>query len=133
MVAEVKQDRGRIASALAGMPKSITLLMAAGGAMLLLHLTDQASAQTIQTYSEASFDDELIRNAVGNILRLIEGSFGALIMVVAGIISIIAAALGQFRHALAMLVVAVGAFILRSLVSLFFGVDYTAYDAFLSF
>ena len=80
------------------------------------------------SYTEAELDDSLIRNAVGNLFRLIEGAFGALIMVVAGLMAIIAAAMGSYRTALSMLIVALGAFILRSLVSLFFGTDYQSYQ-----
>jgi len=81
------------------------------------------------TFSEANFEDSLIRNSVGNLFMLIEGAFGALIMVAAGLIAIIAAGLGQYRAALGMLVVAVGAFILRALVSLFFGTNYEYYQS----
>ena len=49
-------------------------------------------------------------------------------MLVAGLIAIIAAAMGAYRAAVGMLVVAVGAFILRSLVSLFFGENFEAYQ-----
>lgn len=82
------------------------------------------------SFSEAGLDDSLIRNAVGNLFQLIEGAFGALIMVVAGILAIIAAAMGGYRAALGMLIVALGAFILRALVSLFFGADFDAYQSF---
>ena len=51
---------------------------------------------------------------------LIEGNLGALIMVVAGIAAIVSAAFGAFRAAVSLLAVAVGAFILRSLVEIFF-------------
>ena len=50
-------------------------------------------------------------------------------MVVAGLGAIVAAAMGAYRAAVGMLVVAVGAFILRALVSLFFGTDYADFDA----
>lgn len=80
------------------------------------------------SYSEANFQDDLIRSGVGNLFRLIEGAFGALIMVVAGLGAIIAAAMGAYRAALGMLVVALGAFILRALVSLFFGTQFQVYD-----
>jgi len=72
-----------------------------------------------------NFDPELIEGAVGNLFMLIEGSFGALIMVVSGIGAIIAASMGAYRAAVGMLVVALGAFILRALVSLFFGSTFT--------
>ena len=67
--------------------------------------------------------DDYVLDAVKNIFALIEGSFGALIMVVAGLGAIIAAAMGAYRGAMGCLVIAVGAFILRSIVTLFFGED----------
>jgi hypothetical protein len=76
---------------------------------------------------EANYDDSLNRFAVGNLLWFIEGSFGALIMVGAGLSAIIAGAFGAYKAAISLLFVAVGAFILRALVSLFFGVNYDAY------
>jgi len=45
-------------------------------------------------------------------------------MVVAGLGAIISAAMGAYRASVGMIVVAVGSFILRSLVSLFFGVGF---------
>jgi len=45
---------------------------------------------------------------------LIEGNLGAMIMVVAGLAAIVSAAFGAFRAAISLLVVAVGAVILRS-------------------
>ena len=81
------------------------------------------------SYSQAQFDDTLIRNSVGNLFKLIEGAFGALIMVVSGLGAIVAAAMGAYRAAVGMLVVAVGAFILRSLVSLFFGAEFQDYES----
>ncbi len=83
----------------------------------------------VETWSEANFDDALIRGAVGNMFKLIEGAFGALIMVVAGLGAIVAASMGAYRAAVGMLVVAVGAFILRALVSLFFGTDFADYTS----
>ncbi len=80
------------------------------------------------SYSQAQFDDTLIRNSVGNLFKLIEGAFGALIMVVSGLGAIVAAAMGAYRAAVGMIVVAVGAFILRSLVSLFFGTEFQDLD-----
>lgn len=67
------------------------------------------------------FDEGMITCAVGALFRLIEGHFGALVMVVSGLGAIIAAAMGGYRAAVGMLVVAVGSFILRALVGLFFG------------
>lgn len=95
-----------------------------GGLLELSHAQGAA-----KSFSEANFDDTLIKGSVGNLFKLIEGAFGALIMVVAGLGAIVAAAMGAYRAAVGMLVVAVGAFILRALVSLFFGTDYEEYTA----
>lgn len=67
-----------------------------------------------------NYNDVRIAEAVNRIFAYLEGSFGALIMVSAGLGAIISSAFGQYRAALGLLVVAVGAFILRSLVSTFF-------------
>jgi len=66
------------------------------------------------------YNDFRITEAINAILTYIEGAFGALVMVSAGLGAIISAAFGQYRAALGLLVVAVGAFILRSLVGTFF-------------
>ena len=78
--------------------------------------------------NDIPYDDTLQRNSVGNLFRFIEGAFGALIMTAAGIGAIVAASMGAYKAAVGILVVAVGAFILRALVSLFFGTDYVSYD-----
>jgi hypothetical protein len=74
------------------------------------------------------YDDTLVRNAVGNLFRLMEGAFGALVVVAAGIGAVIAGVVGAYKAAFALFVTAVGAFILRAYVSLFFGTDYQSYD-----
>ncbi len=102
-------------------------LLLAGAALLIIGLKGVAAAQgagPLGYSGEAEFDPELIHCAVGHLFMLIEGAFGALIMVVSGIGAIMAAAMGAYRACLGMLVVAVGSFILRSLVSLFFGTDF---------
>ena len=104
------------------------VMFAAGFALLLSGLGEVANAQP-ETFHEASYWDPPIRNAVGNLLGFVEGSFGALIMVVAGLGAIVSAAMGAYRGAVAMLVVAIGAFILRSLVSLFFGTNFISMNA----
>lgn len=59
--------------------------------------------------------------ACGGILSLVEGTFGALVTSVAGIGAIVASAMGGFKMAWTLIVVAVGAFILRSYITLFNG------------
>ena len=109
-----------------------TLLLVLGTALLVGGMVDVSQAQgagPTGSFSEASYEDDLVRNSVGNLFKLIEGAFGALIMVVAGLGAIVAAAMGAYRAAVGMLVVAVGAFLLRALVSLFFGADYADFEA----
>ena len=117
-----------------GMQNSKQILLALGLVLIAGGIMDFSMAQGSPSgpsgsYTEANFDDELIRNGVGNLFQLIEGAFGALIMVVAGLGAIIAAAMGAYRAALGMLVVALGAFILRALVSLFFGGGYQSFSS----
>src|SRR5262245_23519731 len=74
--------------------KNATALLLLFGVVLLTGgLTGLSLAQTADgtnSFSEADFDDSLIRMSVGNLFRLIEGAFGALIMVVAGLGAIVA-------------------------------------------
>lgn len=58
--------------------------------------------------------------ACSKLLAYIEGPFGALITAAAGIGAIVAAALGGFKVAWTLVVTAVGAFILRAYMSLWF-------------
>lgn len=95
-------------------------LFTIGICFLVIGLTQIANAQIEETVTAGTWDAE-IGQALSNIFGVIEGSFGALVMVVAGLAAIIAAAMGAYKGALGCLVVAVGAFILRSMVRLFFG------------
>lgn len=67
-------------------------------------------------------DDTRLIEVLRAILAYLEGSFGALIMVGAGVFAILSAAFGQYRAALGLLVVAIGSFTLRSFISTFFNV-----------
>ena len=101
------------------------MLLFIGMGLLTLGTYDFSNAQVEQlTHATPGFDQGLISCAVDSIFQLIEGKFGALVMVVSGLAAIISAAVGAYRASLSMLVVAVGAFILRSLVSLFWGTDF---------
>lgn len=111
---------------------STPLLLLLGVVLLSSGLVEISLAQgggPTGSFSEAAYEDDLVRNSVANLFKLLEGAFGALIMVVAGLGAIVAAAMGAYRAAVGMLVVAVGAFILRALVSLFFGADYVDFEA----
>ena len=114
----------RFYSRIASAPKRLcsVSLVVLGVLLLTFGIAGLSLAQ--ESFHQPDFNDQFIREAVGLIFRLVEGAFGALIMTVAGIAALISAAMGAYRLALGMVVVAVGAFILRSLVSLFFGVDF---------
>ncbi len=83
-----------------------------GAVILATGLAGVSEAQNINTVK--------IRCAAIILLYLTEGDFGALVMVIAGVSTIIASAFGAFRAAQALLVVACAAFILRSLVDIWF-------------
>jgi len=68
-------------------------------------------------------DDSRLIEILRAILNYLEGSFGALIMVGAGIFAILSAAFGQYRAALGLLIVAIGCFTLRSFISTFFDIS----------
>lgn len=106
---------------------SNVIMLVAGTALIGLGLAETSHAAS--SYINVGYEDSQVRGAVGLIFQLIEGAFGALIMVVAGLAAIVAAAAGAYRAAMGALVVAVGAFILRALVSLFFGTNFTAPSA----
>lgn len=88
-----------------------------GVAILALGLTHEGMAQGAMG---TKYNDSRIANAVNAIMTYLEGSFGALVMAASGIGAILSAAFGNFKAALSLMVVAVGAFILRSFMSTFF-------------
>ncbi len=93
------------------------VLFCTGVALLSFGLTDVAHA----SYSaSAKFNDDRIAEAADIIATYLRGSFGALVMVSCGVGAILSAAFGQYRAMLGLMVVGVGAFILRSLVATWF-------------
>lgn len=99
------------------------MLFAVGVVLLSVGMVKGAIAQDAISDVEASYNDERIGRAVAKIFTYLEGSFGVLVMVCAGLGAILSSAFGQYRAALGCLVVAVGAFILRSFVITFFNVE----------
>ena len=95
-----------------------TIIFLAGISMLAISLSLDATAQGGNTSTK--YNDAKVANAVNAIMTYLEGSFGALIMAASGIGAIMSAAFGQYKAALSLMVVAVGAFILRSIMSTFF-------------
>lgn len=92
-----------------------------GTALLVVGLTTGAAAQGYGGEGlRVEYNDVRISDAVNAILTYLEGTFGALVMVAAGLGAILSAAFGQYRAALGCLIIAVGSFILRSVLSTFF-------------
>jgi hypothetical protein len=85
-------------------------LLLLGAALLWQNLVEPASAE-----------GGTPREACNRVLGLAEGAFGALVASVAGIAAIVSAAAGGYRAAWNLLIVSVGAFILRSYISIFQG------------
>lgn len=98
--------------------QSSAMLFALGAVLLTVGLDATVSAQGQGL--QATYNDVRLSDSLNSILTYIEGTFGAMVMVSAGIGAILSSAFGQYRAALGLLVVAVGAFILRSLVGTFF-------------
>ena len=97
-----------------------TIIFLAGISMLAISLSLDATAQNTGGNTSTKYNDAKVANAVNAIMTYLEGSFGALIMAASGIGAIMSAAFGQYKAALSLMVVAVGAFILRSIMSTFF-------------
>lgn len=83
-------------------------------------ISDALAQSGVPFYRNLRVDSGPIDAVINIIFTYLEGSFGALIMVIAGIFAIVSAAFGQYKAALGLLVVAVGAYVLRSLVGTFF-------------
>jgi hypothetical protein len=94
-------------------------LFVLGLTVLVFGLSDGISAQA-GISGTTKYNDQRIANAVNAVMTYLEGTFGALVMAAAGIGAILSAAFGQYKAALSLMVVAIGAFILRSLMSTFF-------------
>ena len=91
-----------------------------GVALVTLGVVNGAFAQ-----EALDVNQDKLQTAIETVFIYLEGSFGALLMVAAGLGAIMSSAFGQYKAALSLLVVAVGTFILRSFVATWFGEDYT--------
>jgi hypothetical protein len=81
----------------------------------------EVSSQALN--ESGSFDESRFQTLNETFFDLLEGSFGALLMIIAGFIAIVSMAFGFYRAALAALLVAIGAFILRPFVGMFFEIE----------
>jgi ABC-type methionine transport system permease subunit len=89
------------------------IMFAAGVGLIVSAVPTVASAQ-------GDMDQDSINQVIQILLNdMIGGSFGALIMIIAGLVAIISASMGAYRASMSALVVAVGAFILKAVVTAF--------------
>jgi hypothetical protein len=63
---------------------------------------------------------KIIKEQLCKILGLLQGTFGALILIVAGLAAVVTAAMGAYKLAMACVVIACGAFVIESFQILFF-------------
>ncbi len=94
-------------------------ITAVGVGIIGFGIIDDAMAQ-MSSGATIHYNADRLNDAVNAIMTYLEGSFGALIMACAGVGAIMSAAFGQYKASLSLLVVAVGSFILRSLMGTFF-------------
>jgi hypothetical protein len=100
--------------------RQVQLMLFGLGAILMVSgMTVEASAYTAVN----SYNDDRVAEAADVILTYINGAFGALVMIACGVAAILSSAFGQYRAAMGLMVVAVGSFILRSLVNTWFNTD----------
>lgn len=92
------------------------MLFGIGALLLVAGLIDGAVAYD----PRSSYNDDRVAEAADVVLVYLNGAFGALVMIACGIGAILSSAFGQYRAALGLMVVAVGSFILRSLVATWF-------------
>lgn len=107
-----------------------TILFVAGIICLGIGLSGDVFASGGWDARQGQIEDGRIANAVAVLFKFLEGSFGALIMAAAGIGAVISASFGQYKAALSCMIVAVGSFILRSMLNTFFNtqsIDNTEY------
>ncbi|MFN8391907.1 MAG: hypothetical protein U0136_16580 [Bdellovibrionota bacterium] len=89
---------------------SSTILFGVGALLLVGGLNELADAQVASVQAQA---------ACSRLLAYMETGFGALVAAAAGVGAIVASAVGGFKAAWSLLVVSIGAFILRAYITLF--------------
>ncbi|MCC6934025.1 MAG: hypothetical protein IT292_12375 [Deltaproteobacteria bacterium] len=99
------------------------IILAQGCLLLAIGLVNiaQADAGLGGAGGSAGFDDKYIKDAICKVMDVIEGAFGALLMTVAGLGAIVSAAIGAYKSAMNCMIVALGSWVIRSFVTLYFG------------
>ncbi|MCB0323773.1 MAG: hypothetical protein KDD69_09380 [Bdellovibrionales bacterium] len=109
-----------------------TALSPAVGLLALLVLIDclapsaayAAGAQNLQgtgAYDAPEFANGAIRNVFCDLLSLVEGTFGGLLLTAAGFLAVGHAAFGDTRHATTIIPVGIGTFAMGAVISIYFG------------
>lgn len=101
-------------------PPSSAHIQAMLFALGFLLIASGISLDAIAYDQQAVYNDDRVAESADILLTHINGAFGALVMVACGLGAILSSAFGQYRSAVGLLVVAIGAFILRSLVGTWF-------------
>ena len=94
------------------------LLLAVGVGSIAFGIMDDAAAQ-VSSGAVINYTDDRVVNNVEVVMTYMEGSFGALLMVVAGIATIVTTALAKYKSSKKLLVLALVFFAIAA--GLFFG------------
>ncbi len=81
-------------------------------------------AQTLEAseaYSAGEFAGGAIRDVACDIMTLVGGKFGGMLLTAAGIVALTYAAFGDAKYASSLIVVGVGAFAISAMISVYFG------------
>ena len=104
--------RGACCHAVSAAERNSSAILFGVGALLLVGgLNELADAQVVASVQAQA--------ACSRLLAYMETGFGALVAAAAGVGAIVAAAVGGFKAAWSLLVVSIGAFILRAYITLF--------------
>ena len=77
---------------------------------------------TASAYAQVTRPDTMITVGLCNVLALTSGSFGAAITIVAGLVALVGSAMGSYKAAMSVLIVAAGSWLIQPLMELFFGI-----------
>lgn len=102
------------------------VLFIVGASFLFFGLSVDSLAQVSST-DGIHYNDDRITNPVNAVMTYLEGSFGALVMMLAGCNFVVAAMVGWYKRALFFLGLAVGAFLTRSVMATVFN-DISAFS-----
>jgi hypothetical protein len=121
MLNKIKSQYTKACQSVAGKSTPSSQSVQIGLFVLGVVLISSGIALDASAYTQkATYNDARIAESADVILTFLNGAFGALVMVASGIGAIISGAFGQYRAALGLMVVAVGSFIVRSLISTWF-------------